>query len=67
MRSLDPFDLNCLELYLFYKYIKYAVCLLLLKKHRLGRDKRQIGGDRSLIFGQRLFPFFMGPFPIYLG
>ena len=43
MRSLDPFNVNFLELNLFYRYSNYVVCLLFLKKRRLGREKGQSG------------------------
>lgn len=43
MRSLDPFNVNFLELDLFYRYSNYVVCLLFLKKRRLGREKGQSG------------------------
>ena len=43
MRSLDPFNVNLLELDLFYRYSNCVVCLLFLKKRRLGRENGQSG------------------------
>lgn len=43
MRSLDPFNVNFLELDIFYRYSNYVVCLLFLKKRRLGLEKGQSG------------------------
>ena len=37
----SPFNVNFLELFPFYRYSKYAVCLLFQKERRLGRGKGQ--------------------------
>lgn len=70
MRSVDPFNVNFLELDLFYRYSNYVVCLLFLKKGRLRREKGQSGRVevRDLMSGTlEIASSLFGPLPIYLG
>ena len=70
MRSVDPFNVNFLELDLFYRYSNYVVCLLFLKKRRLRREKGHSGRVvvRDLMSGTlEIVPSLFGPLPIYLG
>ena len=70
MRSLDPFNVNFLDLDLFYRYSNYVVCLLFLKKGRLRREKGQSGRVelRDLMSGTlEIVSSLFGPLPIHLG